>query len=422
MVNAEITPAASVIAAPPVRLWNQLYRAPKQSRENDRLHSAAETLELIRPFFGQAGITRLANITGLDRLGFPVALAIRPNSRSITTSAGKGLTPDAAMVSAAMEGIEVFHAETLIPTLHRTTYREVEKQYAVIPVECLHLRKHTTFQPDWPHDWLLGWDMLHHMETAVPYSSVSLSGPRQAYDFAIFESSSNGLASGRSLLEAVIAALLEVIERDAVTCYSYRWRAQVPPPLINTRSLPFPALREVTEKLIAKGVGVLLRDCTGDTGIPVFQAYLYDRKLPALGVYHGYGAHLNAETAALRALLEAVQSRAVYIAGSRDDLFQEEFRLLRNVRHSIEQAATLRNSATTIAVAYPAQTTQSLEGDVEVLLRSIQKVGCQQAIVVNLTRADFPVSVVKVIVPGLEGHMGEHYTPGRLLGRRTQLQ
>ena len=59
------------------------------------------------------GITRIANITGLDRLGIPVVMVCRPNSRSIAVSQGKGLTLDAAKASGLMESVETFHAESI---------------------------------------------------------------------------------------------------------------------------------------------------------------------------------------------------------------------------------------------------------------------------------------------------------------------
>jgi ribosomal protein S12 methylthiotransferase accessory factor YcaO len=46
------------------------------------------------------GITRLGNITGLDRIGIPVAIAVRPNSRSVSVSQGKGLELPQALASA----------------------------------------------------------------------------------------------------------------------------------------------------------------------------------------------------------------------------------------------------------------------------------------------------------------------------------
>ena len=59
------------------------------------------------------GITRIANVTGLDRIGIPVVMVCRPNARSIAVSQGKGLDMDAAIVSGLMESAELYHAEQI---------------------------------------------------------------------------------------------------------------------------------------------------------------------------------------------------------------------------------------------------------------------------------------------------------------------
>ena len=66
-----------------------------------RTVSPKQTLENLRPLMREAGITRIANITGLDRVGLPVALAIRPNAWSLSASSGKGLDWPSAAASAA---------------------------------------------------------------------------------------------------------------------------------------------------------------------------------------------------------------------------------------------------------------------------------------------------------------------------------
>jgi len=58
-----------------------------------------ETLERLLRIAPEMGISRVANITGLDEIGIPVAAAIRPNSRNISVSQGKGLDMVAAKVS-----------------------------------------------------------------------------------------------------------------------------------------------------------------------------------------------------------------------------------------------------------------------------------------------------------------------------------
>src|SRR4051812_20202893 len=76
-----------------------------------RIEDPSVTRARLRGRLGDYGITRVANVTGLDRLGVPVLMAIRPNSRSLTVSQGKGVETDAAWVSGVMEAIELAHAE-----------------------------------------------------------------------------------------------------------------------------------------------------------------------------------------------------------------------------------------------------------------------------------------------------------------------
>ena len=75
-------------------------------RGTHRIIEPSETLTRYRPLASSMGITRLGNITGLDRIGIPVVAAIRPNSRSVSVSQGKGLDLSQAMASALMEAVE----------------------------------------------------------------------------------------------------------------------------------------------------------------------------------------------------------------------------------------------------------------------------------------------------------------------------
>src|SRR3984893_18822350 len=83
-----------------------------------RTADPSETLARVRPHAARMGITRLGNITGLDRIGIPVAVAGRPNSRSVSVSQGKGLELPQAMASALMEACEGFHAEEIEACRH----------------------------------------------------------------------------------------------------------------------------------------------------------------------------------------------------------------------------------------------------------------------------------------------------------------
>ncbi|MCQ5377173.1 MAG: YcaO-like family protein, partial [Candidatus Methanomethylicia archaeon] len=72
-----------------------------------------ETLKIANAMRSGAGITRVADITGLDRIGIPIFTSIRPAAATgaVTVYTGKGFTEEEAQVSAIMEGIERFSAE-----------------------------------------------------------------------------------------------------------------------------------------------------------------------------------------------------------------------------------------------------------------------------------------------------------------------
>src|SRR2546428_8332196 len=94
--------------------------------------SPQETLARVRPLFPMFGITRLANVTGLDRIGIPVWLCVRPNARCLSVSQGKGLDDDLARVSAVIESIELHHAQGVGPPGIVASYRQARRPHPVV--------------------------------------------------------------------------------------------------------------------------------------------------------------------------------------------------------------------------------------------------------------------------------------------------
>jgi ribosomal protein S12 methylthiotransferase accessory factor YcaO len=60
-------------------------------RGTHRSASLNDTLKRVLPLGPVMGITRIANVTGLDSVGIPVVMVCRPNSRSVAVSQGKGI-------------------------------------------------------------------------------------------------------------------------------------------------------------------------------------------------------------------------------------------------------------------------------------------------------------------------------------------
>ena len=130
-------------------------------KETHRTRSPEETLEMVRDLVIPAGITRVADITGLDRLGIPVFSCIRPDAAegSISVYNGKGATETAARVSAIMEGLERYSAEIHDRHPLVATCDEISRAYQPVHPQDLILPPH----PDLinPIPWTPAYDIIH---------------------------------------------------------------------------------------------------------------------------------------------------------------------------------------------------------------------------------------------------------------------
>jgi ribosomal protein S12 methylthiotransferase accessory factor len=229
-----------------------------------------------------------------------------------------------------------------------------------------------------------------------------------------FQISSNGLASGNHPLEALCAALYEAVERDAIACHVWSrdtFGRRIP--RVDLSTVEHPLVLELLERLEAAHVGVIMYDLAVDTDVPVYMVNIYDREDRHLGVYGGYGAHLDPQVAMLRALTEAVQARLIYIAGSRDDHFRHDYLRARqsDSARAIRRLQSLPQNAD--GRARRDESTPTFEGDVQVILQKLARVGLPQVLVADLTREEIGIPVMRVFVPGLEGYPGlPHYSPG----------
>ncbi len=373
-----------------------------------RVCSPLETYQRLLPIRHQVGITRLANVTGLDTIGLPVWIAIRPNSRGLSTSQGKGLCDDAAKVSALMEGIEGWHGENIDLPLRYGSPAALAAKGAIADLSGLSYYAGSTPRQDMPLNWVEGWDLVSGAACQVPFEAVStdyVTGPNGALQSS-FVQSSNGLSGGNHIVEAVTHALFEVIERDAVARSAQVLRAYDADYMVDLESIADPDCRKVLALIKAAGTQVAVLDLTSDIGIPVFAATIVDAdaslRWRALPVFSGYGCHALPGIALLRAINEAVQSRLTYITGSRDDISYNEYRRGGNadeldaLRARLAITPSKRDFAEIAALP-----TRSFGQDILAILDRLQAVGINQVIAVDLTHSEIGVPVTKVVVPWL---------------------
>ena len=178
-----------------------------------------ETLTRIWQAAPTVGLTRLADITGLDRIGIPTVVGFRPNSPTLTTSGGKGFHAGGHGLGRHGSRRGVARRESGAGS-HPRPHAELAAQNLTIDEELLPLTRHAFFRPDRPEPWVWGWDVISQRAVAVPYACVSMGNTdhRPTTRWMPFAAGSNSLAGGNHLLESFAAALYEVVERDAVAC------------------------------------------------------------------------------------------------------------------------------------------------------------------------------------------------------------
>jgi ribosomal protein S12 methylthiotransferase accessory factor len=384
----------------------------------DRVVEPAETLDRVRPLFPLMGITRVADVTGLDHIGIPVVMVVRPNARSLSVAQGKGVDFAAAAASGVMESIEAWHAERLTVPLRLGSVTDLRWSLPLVDTAGLPRCAEVPFSDDAPLLWCEGRDLVDGESCFVPYELVhtnyTLPRPTGA---GLFLATSNGLASGNVLAEATSHALCEVIERDATTLWHLHSDSEQARTRIDLDTVDEPLCRQVLDAFERAAVAVGVWETTTDVGVPSFYSVILDREDRALNRLHaaaGMGCHPRRSIALLRALTEAAQSRLTVIAGSRDDVVSDDYRRAR-APHLLARERELLvgergGRAFTDVVDLDHAT---IDDDITALLARLQHVGITQVVSVDLTRPDIGVAVVRVIVPGLEAASEiDGYQPG----------
>lgn len=362
-----------------------------------------------------AGITRVADVTGLDRIGIPVVMVIRPGSRGFVVAQGKGFTREQADISGIMESLEGYCAENIDrPLIYRSVGEMRELGRVVEPADLPRARKRVV-RPGERLFWIEGRKWPSGELLWVPFEAVhaDYSAPSGIIQGHVLVSST-GLAAAIKLEAAILHALCEVIERDAFSLFE-RARLWSDP----AHKLTFDDCKGeplcILERLRERSFEVHAWTITSDIGVPVICATILDTKAPPgtfLRLASGLGCHPIAERALTKALLEAVQSRATAISGSRDDLTYFDYRITdSDLGHDREAGF----SASSVA-SLPRDLTCAVDivDQLEAVVGALSARGFQDVVVVRLNRADIGVAVVRVIVPGLEGpHLHPDYTPGR---------
>ncbi|MFL9958550.1 YcaO-like family protein [Paraburkholderia nemoris] len=386
-----------------------------------RCSSLDETLRVLEKGMIQYGVTRITDTTRLDKIGIPVFAAIRPHAGegSITVTSGKSVHEMAAKVGALAEAYELACAK-LDPDVDRVsqlTWREFEDKCG-FPAWALHIQAAciATMRPVSPTAKfsVVQCDLLGEARQGLLPASLVYFPYHSAMGLDVHGLSTNGLASGNSEDEAIVHALFEVIERDAVSF------ASIGRPTHPVTGLHGPEIESILYALDCSDADLQVVYCKNEFDLPTFTAYVLDRQDSSTPVFVGHGTHLSKDIALIRACTEAIQSRLTHIHGARDDIidFHRQWSGIawneKRARVNSLRVKNARGTQVSFAEIPTIDKVESLADALFIVKSRLAKQGFEKICVYRYRRLVPNFCAVRVVVPGLE-----FYTTNRMrIGER----
>ncbi|WP_377270045.1 TOMM precursor leader peptide-binding protein [Peterkaempfera sp. SMS 1(5)a] len=374
-------------------------------------------------------------VSGRNLAMEPRTLAgLRSGLRS--SSGGKGTTPLEAEVGALCEAAERYCAtrqgdEPVV----RDTLRGLGPQ-ALHPNDCqlfderqfrsrerwnaTHSAFHQVpapFDPDRPVDWTPVWSLTAGTHRLLP-TSMLYYGEDPHGPWA----DSNGNAAGSSLEDAIVQGFLEVVERDAVALW---WYNRTRHPAVDLDAFDEPWITRLRTVYARMHRELWVVDLSSDFGVPVMAAVSRRTDKAAEDLAFGFGAHFDPRIALRRALTEMGQLLPA-VCESRAD--GSGYRLRDPELMSWWTGATVRNQpyltpdpgeSARGPADYGHRARTDLREDIAVAERMVRAQG-MELLVLDQTRPDIELPVVKVIVPGMR-HFWARFAPGRLFETPVRL-
>ena len=225
---------------------------------------------------------------------------------------------------------------------------------------------------------------------------------------AAFAADSNGCAAGNTLEEAIVQGFLELVERDA---YAIWWYNRLQRPEVDLGQFDDSYVRDLQNQLAETGRRLWVLDVTSDLGIPTFVAVMHWMQNGQENIEFGSGAHFDARIAVLRALTELNQFLSIGLMGGGTG---EKSSLDGTTPLRLQDHPYLTPSGNPLVQPDFGSKFGHLDTREQVMacVRLAKQAGLD-FLVLDQTRPDIEVPVVRVIVPGLR-HFYRRFAPGRL--------
>ena len=271
------------------------------------------------------------------------------------------------------------------------------------------------FDEDKEIEWSPVWSLTHEEKRYLPTGYCFYDYSRQHKTW-FTRGDSNGCAAGHNKEEAILHGFMELVERDCVAVW---WYNRLRRPLVDLSTFDDPYFQEILTYYENLDRTVWVLDISSDLGIPAFAALSCRNDEKRGGVLYGFGTHFDPQVACMRALTEMDQQLPAFSSV----ITEKGGSVLGADPEMIEwwQTATVANQPYLLPdenakpkrkTDYPNRSSDDFRTDVLTCVKLAKERGLE-TLVLDQTRPDIGLPVVKVIVPGLR-HFWARFGPGRL--------
>lgn len=259
---------------------------------------------------------------------------------------------------------------------------------------------------EWTPVWSLTSQQFKYLPAAYCYYGYPL-----ADDHRFCSADSNGNAAGNTLEEAILQGFMELVERDCVALW---WYNRIQRPAVDLASFDEPYLLALKDYYQTQHRDLWVLDITNDFNIPCFAA-LSRRTVGATEeILIGFGTHFDAKVAMLRAVTEMNQTLGIDLnnGNSTPDDPDWQYWLKEATLENQPYLIGDRRVPLKVYSDYLQCDRDDLRADVLACVEIAAALG-METLVLDQTRPDIGLNVVKVIVPGMR-HFWNRFAPGRL--------
>jgi len=336
------------------------------------------------------GVSRLTELTPLDCLRIPVVAAIRPSARTgqITTCQGKGLRLRSAIAGALMEAAERFSCSEFSDTVEIK-----ESQLTAEELDGTNAPEEKIVEAVW------GTSLISGKRLAVRASAVLFPYHRWSSKDLGPRPNTSGLAAGATPHHATLNALLELVERDAVS----RFFEGEDVFRVDASAITDPASTQILNRFRERKIDVLIARLPTIHGIESVKAFALDNlSCQSHLAVTGQAADLVLSGAIRKALLELCQARATAIQASREDFsryrisWRAEYSKVRETFEFLRGHLGQHDTPLALMLEEPPRAEP-----LAIALRALSSAGYSEAIAFDLTNEQLDIPVFRVLVPGL---------------------